>query len=153
VSHILTNNVDYIEINEGPFNVEDFGSLSGDVKIHTVKPKEEFEGEVNLGMGSWGYQKGSFSLSGGISDNVRVLLTGSTETSEQYEDGDGNTFAEQMDNYIGDNVSGSMPPSMADMMLMGTAYQPPYRDMDAYSKKTMMAKLFWDIADNLTIKS
>ena len=38
VSHILTNNVDYIEINEGPFNVEDFGVLSAYVKIHTIKP-------------------------------------------------------------------------------------------------------------------
>ncbi len=100
ISHILTNNVDYIEINEGPFNVEDFGSLSADVKIHTIKPTEEFEGEVNLGMGSWGYQKGSFSLSGGITDKVRVLLTGSTETSEQYEDGDGNDFVGQIQREI-----------------------------------------------------
>jgi len=60
VSHILTNNVDYVEINEGPFNVEDFGALSGDVKIHTIKPKEEFEGEVNLGLGSLGIQKRRF---------------------------------------------------------------------------------------------
>ncbi|HEY9129916.1 MAG TPA: TonB-dependent receptor [Sulfurovum sp.] len=141
VSHVLTNNVDYVEINEGPFNVEDFGVLSGDVKVHTIKPSEEFEGEVNLGLGSWGYQKGSFSLGGGVTDNVRVLLTGSTETSGQYEDGDGNTFAEQIDNYIADKP-----------MLMGTAYQPQYRDMDAYSKKTMMAKLFWDIADNQELR-
>jgi iron complex outermembrane receptor protein len=152
ISHILTNNVDYIEINEGPFNVEDFGSLSADVKIHTVKPSEEFEGEVNLGLGSWGYKKGSFSLSGGITDNIRVLLSGSMEESEQYEDGDGNDFADQVDNYIVDNVSGSMPPSMADMMLMGTAYQDKYRNMDAYSKKTLMAKLFWDITDNQELR-
>jgi iron complex outermembrane receptor protein len=136
VSHVLTNNVDYIEINEGPFNVEDFGSLSGDVKIHTIKPSEEFEGEVNLGFGSWGYQKGAFSLSGGT-DKVRVLLSGSTETSEQYEDGDGNTFTEQME-------EAAVP--------MGTRYQPAYQDMDAYTKKTFMAKLFWDIADNQELR-
>ena len=141
VSHVLTNNVDYVEINEGPFNVEDFGALSGDVKIHTIQPSEEFEGEVNLGFGSWGYKKGSFALSGGVSDNIRVLLSGSTEESEQYEDGDGNTFAEQIDNYIADKP-----------MLMGTAYQPQYRDMDAYSKKTLMAKLFWDIAENQELR-
>ncbi len=152
VSHILTNNVDYIEINEGPFNVEDFGVLSADVKIHTVKPEEEFEGEVNLGLGSWGYKKGAFSLSGGITDNVKVLLSGSTETSEQYEDGDGNDFAEQIDNYIADNVSGSMPPSDADKKLMSSAYQDAYRDMDAYEKKTLMAKLFWDITDNQELR-
>ncbi|MEN8251776.1 MAG: TonB-dependent receptor, partial [Bacteroidota bacterium] len=148
ISHILTNNVDYIEINEGPFNVEDFGALSADVKIHTIKPTEEFEGEVNLGLGSWGYKKGSFALSGGISENVRVLLTGSMEESEQYEDGDGNDFADQVDNYIADNLTGTP----MDMMLMGTAYQDKYRDMDAYSKKTLMAKLFWDIADNQELR-
>jgi len=48
VSHVLTNDVDYIEINEGPFNVEDFGLLSGDVKIYTIKPSDEFVGELNL---------------------------------------------------------------------------------------------------------
>ena len=144
VSHILTNNVDYIEINEGPFNVEDFGVLSADVKIHTIKPEEEFEGEVNLGLGSWGYQKGAFSLSGGITDSVRVLLSGSTEKSGQYEDGDGNDFAEQIDNYIAENPG--------DTKLPGTAYQPQYRDMDAYSKKTLMAKLFWDITDNQELR-
>ncbi|MCO4846184.1 MAG: TonB-dependent receptor [Sulfurovum sp.] len=136
VSHILTNNVDYIEINEGPFNVEDFGSLSGDVKIHTIKPQEEFAGEVNVGLGSWGYQKGAFSLSGGT-DKVRVLLSGSTEKGEQYEDGNGNNFVEQME-------EASVP--------MGTQYQPRYQDLDAYSKKTFMAKLFWDIADNQELR-
>ncbi|GIU01002.1 membrane protein [Sulfurovum sp. TSL6] len=136
VSHILTNNVDYIEINEGPFNVEDFGSLSGDVKIHTIKPEEAFAGELNLGLGSWGYQKGAFALSGGTG-KVRVLLSGSTETSEQYEDGEGNDFVEQME-------EASIP--------MGTRYQPAYQDMDAYTKKTFMAKLFWDIADNQELR-
>ncbi len=136
VSHILTNNVDYIEINEGPFNVEEFGSLSGDVQIHTIKPEEEFAGEVNVGLGSWGYQKGAFTLSGGT-DKVRVLLSGSTETSEQYEDGDGNDFAEQME-------ESGVP--------MGNKYQPEYRNMDAYSKKTLMAKLFIDIADNQELR-
>ena len=141
ISHILTNNVDYIEINEGPFNVEDFGVLGADVKIHTLQPSEEFEGEVNLGFGSWGYQKGSFSMSGAIADNVRVLLSGSAETGEQYEDGDGNDFVDQIDREIS---AGSVPGSVQ--------YQPQYQDMDAYSKKTLMAKLFWDITDNQELR-
>ena len=141
ISHVLTNNVDYIEINEGPFNVEDFGVLSADVKIHTIKPTEELEGELNLGFGSWGYQKGSFSLSGGIAENVRVLLSGSAETGEQYEDGDGNDFVDQIDREIS---AGSVPGSVQ--------YQPQYQDMDAYSKKTLMAKLFWDITDNQELR-
>ena len=141
ISHILTNNVDYIEINEGPFNVEDFGALSADVKIHTIKPTEEFEGEVNLGFGSWGYKKGSFSLSGGITENVRVLLSGSMEEGEQYEDGDGNDFVGQIQREID---AGNVP--------MGAQYQTQYQNMDAYSKNTLMAKLFWDITDNQELR-
>jgi len=140
VSHILTNNVDYIEINEGPFNVEDFGSLSGDVKIHTIRPEEEFAGEVNLGFGSWGYQKGAFALTGGT-DTVRFLLSGSAEKSEQYEDGDGNDFVEQITRNISEGTASMM-----------AQYQPAYRDMDAYMKKTLMAKLFWELADNQELR-
>jgi len=141
ISHILTNNVDYIEIDEGPYNVEDFGALSADVKVHTIKPTEEFEGEVNLGFGSWGYKKGSFALSGGITENVRVLVSGSMEEGEQYEDGDGNDFVGQIQREID---AGNVP--------MGAQYQPQYQDMDAYSKKTLMAKLFWDITDNQELR-
>jgi len=140
VSHILTNNIDYIEINEGPYNVEDFGVLSGDVKIHTIKPGKEISGDVNLGLGSWGYQKGAFSLSGGT-DTVRFLLSGSAEKSEQYEDGNGNDFAQQQDLYIQSHPTAK-----------GMAYLPGQRDMDAYEKKTIMAKLFWDITDDQELR-
>lgn len=141
VSHVLTNNIDYIEINEGPYNVEDFGVLGADVKIHTIQPTEEFKGDVNLGFGSWGYKKAAFNASGAISENVKFLLSASTETSEQYEDGDGNDFAGQIDREI---TKGAVPAT--------TQYQPQYRDMDAYDKKTVLAKLFWNIADNQELK-
>jgi iron complex outermembrane receptor protein len=140
VSHVLTNNIDYIEINEGPYNVEDFGVLSGDVKIHTIKPTKEISGDINLGLGSWGYQKGAFSVSGGT-DTVRFLLSGSAEKSEQYEDGDGNDFAQQQDLYIKSNPTAR-----------GMAYLPGKRDMDAYEKKTIMAKLFWNITDDQELR-
>ena len=142
VSHVLTNNIDFIEINEGPYNVEDFGVLSADVKIHTIKPSKEVSGDINLGYGSWNYQKGAFSISGGT-DTVRVLLSGSTETSEQYKDGDGNDFVGQIQREIdAGKVSTVKSPQ----------YQDKYKDMDAYKKKTMMAKLFWDITDNQELR-
>ncbi len=141
ISHVLTNNVDYIEINEGPYNVEDFGVLSADVKIHTIKPAEELEGEVNLGLGSWGYKKASFNVSGGMTDTVRFLLSASTETGEQYEDGDGNDFVGQIDREIS---AGAVPGTVQ--------YQPQYQNMDAYNKKTVMAKVFWEIADNQELR-
>ena len=61
VSHILTNNVDYIEINEGPFNVEDFGVTQCRCQRYIRSNQtKSLQGEVNLGMGSWGYKKASF---------------------------------------------------------------------------------------------
>jgi len=141
ISHVLTNNVDYIEIHEGPYNVEDFGALSADIKVHTLQPTEEFEGDVNLGFGSWGYKKAALSASGTITENVRFLLSASAETSKQYKDGDGNDFAGQIDREI---ARGAVPAIVQ--------YQPQYRDMDAYTKKTMLAKLFWNITDNQELR-
>ena len=141
VSHVLTNNIDYIEINEGPYNVEDFGVLSADVKIHTIQPAEEFEAEVNLGFGSWGYKKAALSASGAITENVRFLIAASAETSEQYEDGDGNDFVGQVQREID-----------AGKAIASTQYQDQYKDMDAYTKKTVLAKLFWNITDNQELR-
>jgi len=155
VSHVLTNNIDYIEINEGPYNIEDFGVLSADVKIHTIQPEEEFQGDINLGFGTWGYKKAALSASGAIAENVKFLLSASAETSGQYEDGDGNTFADQIDNYIADNLISNPSNPMQVMFnkkLKGAAYQDQYRDMDAYTKKTVLAKLFWNITDNQELR-
>jgi len=140
ISHVLTNNVDYIEINEGPFNVEDFGVLSADIKIHTLKPEEEFQGEVNVGFGSWQYKKAAFTVTGGT-DKVRFLVTGSTEKSGQYKDGNGDDFVGQ----ISRNIAKGLVSPLAQ-------YQGIYQDKDAYSKKTVMAKMFWEIADNQELR-
>ncbi len=140
ISHVLTNNVDYIEINEGPFNVEDFGVLSADIKVHTLKPEEEVQGEVNVGFGSWDYKKASFNITGGT-DTLRFLLAGSTEKGGQYEDGNGDDFAGQ----IGRNIVKGLVSPLAQ-------YQDIHRDMDAFSKKTIMGKMFWDITDNQELR-
>ena len=140
ISHVLTNNIDYIEINEGPYNVEDFGVLSADVKVHTIKPEAEVHGDINLGLGSWGYQKAAFSLSGGT-DTVRFLLSGSSETSGQYKDGDGNDFVGQIQREIDD---GKAIPTVQ--------YQDKYKDLDAYTKNTFMGKVFWNITDNQELR-
>ncbi|MBA1420291.1 MAG: TonB-dependent receptor [Epsilonproteobacteria bacterium] len=140
ISHILTNNVDYIEINEGPFNVEDFGVLSADIKVHTIKPEKEVSGEINLGIGSFGYKKAALNVSGGT-DTVRFLLSTSTESGEQYKDGNGDDFAGQIDR----NIKAGLVSPLAQ-------YQDKYRNLDAFSKKTLMAKMFWDITDTQELK-
>jgi iron complex outermembrane receptor protein len=140
ISHILTNNVDFIEINEGPFNVEDFGVLSADIKVHTIKPEEGFEGEVNFGVGSFGYKKAAINVSGGTKD-VRFLLSTSTESGEQYKDGNGDDFVGQIDRNI---ALGLVAPT--------SQYQDKYKHLDAFSKKTLMAKMFWNITDTQELK-
>jgi len=140
ISHVLTNNIDYIEINKGPYNVEDFGVLSADVKVKLLDPTEEWHGDLNLGFGSWNYKKAAFSLSGG-NDTVKVLLSGSAESSEQYKDGDGNDFVGQIQREID-----------AGKVSAAYQYQDQYKDMDAYKKKTFLAKLFWNITDNQELR-
>ncbi len=134
-SHIVTNNVEDVEIIGGPFDVESFGALSAKVKVKTKEPKEGLNGEVNLNAGSFGYQKAAASVSGGNS-TVRVLVSGSTESGEQYEDGDGKTLAEQLDAKIGATNA--------------AAYKD--KNMDAFTKKTATAKIFVNPTDNSELR-
>ncbi len=131
-SHVLTNNIEGIEIIEGPYDVENFGTLSGAVNITSKQPAKEFGGEVNLNLGSWGYRKGSVTVSGG-SDKVRALVSISKETSEQYEDGDGNNFAEQLE--------AVNAPAM-------NRFKTNKDDLDAYDKASFMGKLYANLTEN-----
>ncbi len=139
-SHILTNNIEGITIIEGPYDVENFGTLSGAVKITTKEPSKELAGEVGVNFGSWGYRKQYATVSGG-SDSVRMLISASNETSGQYEDGDGNDFYEQIENL-----------NLAVMPNMDPQYKDKYKDLDAYEKQTVMGKVYADITDKQKLK-
>lgn len=136
-SHILTNNISDIEIIEGPYDVQNFGTLSGAVKISTREPEAGFHGEVNLNVGSYGYRKAGATLSGG-NDKIKVLVSTSKETSKQYQDGDGNNFAEQIIKFA---------PGMT-----GVHYKPQFADLDAYDKTTFMGKLYIALNENQDLK-
>jgi iron complex outermembrane receptor protein len=139
LSHVVTNAIDEVEVQEGPFNVEDFGALSGSVKVTTKKPSKELSGEINLNAGSFGYQKVSGTISGGT-DKVRVLFTASNETGEQYEDGNGDNFAEQLENYTEGTTAAAYN------------YSDKYRDMDAFDKTMYMGKIFIDPTEDQEIR-
>ena len=128
VSHVLASQIEDIKVIEGPYDVETFGTMSGGLKIKTKQPSATPTGELNFGFGSWGYNKVGTTLSGG-NETVRVLLSASTESSDQYEDGDGNTLAEQT----------KLKAALADQ------YQTQYEDMKAYKKKSVNAKMFVNI--------
>ncbi len=135
-SHVLTNTIDSIEVIEGPYDSENFGTLSGAVKVTTIKPSKELKGEVSLNLGSFDYRKGAATVSGG-NDIVRFLLSASKEKSSQYKDGDGNTFADQIDN---------LNPTTNPML--DPRYKDEYRDIDAYEKSAVLGKLYIDLAEN-----
>ncbi|RXJ87283.1 TonB-dependent siderophore receptor [Arcobacter sp. CECT 8985] len=134
-SHILSNNVQSVEITEGPYDVENFGTLSAKVKINTKKPKEGVNGDVNVNFGSYSYSKYSTTVSGGTKD-IKALISASNEESDQYEDGDGNTLAEQLEKNSKDKT---------------ITYSNKYKNMDAYKKKTFMGKLYFNLTDNQEI--
>ncbi len=132
VSHILSNNVESIQIVEGPYDVENFGTLSGAIKLKTQKPEKQFRSEVSLNVGSWQYQKLAARLSGG-NDWLQALVSLSREKSAQYEDGDGNTFAQQIKNKSASSM---------------TYLKPQYEEMDAYDKQTFMGKVYLNLLNN-----
>lgn len=136
-SHVLTNNIHSVEIKEGPYDVEHFGTLSGLVDVKTNKPSKDTSGEVNVNLGAFNQKKASATLSSGYED-FRVLLSASTESSDQYKDGNGRTLSEQVDDYIANNTGSNA----------GNAYLPQYKDMKAYEKKAFMGKLFFNPTDN-----
>jgi iron complex outermembrane receptor protein len=135
-SHVLTNSIENVEVQEGPFDVEYFGGLSGTVKVNTLKPTKEMHGEINLNAGSWGSKKASAVVSGGT-DKARLLISASTEEGGQYEDGDGKTLATQLSEKTTDTTK---------------AYLTQYKDIDAYEKKSVMTKGFFTIADNQELR-
>jgi iron complex outermembrane receptor protein len=80
-------------------------------------------------------------LSGGV-EKLRFLLSGSAEKSGQYKDGNGDDFYGQIANAI-----------TAGQAVAGNQFQTKYKDMDAYTKKTLMGKVYYDITDNQELRA
>ena len=135
-SHIVTSNIQSVKVSEGPFDVENFGTLSGSVKVKMKTPTKKTKGSIETTLGSFGYKKVGATASGG-NDKVKLLISGSYENSEQYKDGDGNTLAEQLANANTITAQGK-----------NSEYQDSYKDMDAFTKKTFLAKTFVNVTDN-----
>lgn len=133
-SHIVTNNIESVKIIEGPYDVENFGTLSGLVKVDTVEPKEGFNGEINLNAGSFGYKKASTTISGG-NDFVKALISASTEKGEQYKDGNGDNFLQQQ-------IKRGVP----------KAQQYTNKDLDAFEKKSVLSKLQFNLTDDQDLR-
>jgi len=139
-SHIVANQIQTIEVIEGPYDVTSFGVLSGGVKIKTKAPSQKEQAQLHMGFGSWNYNKFGVDAQGGTK-KVRFNLTASMESSDQYKDGNSNSLAQQVDAYAGTNP-----------LLQGVKYKTQYHDMQAYSKKSAMAKLFISTLQNQELR-
>ncbi len=131
-SHVLSNNIQSIKVSEGPFDVENFGSLSALVDIQTLKPTKDLKGELNFNVGSFDYRKMAGNISGG-NEMFRLLLSASSESQDQYKDGYGDRLYEQV-------IKATEGTKMA-----GAQYQKRYENMRAFKKSTLLSKLFVDI--------
>lgn len=135
-SHVMTNNIESVEVIEGPYDVENFGTLSGVVKVNTKEPKKGFGGEVNLNFGSFNYKKVSTTINAGW-ERFKFLISASTEDGDSYEDGDGDDFGQQQ-------IKHGVP--------MNNQYKQSAQDHKAFKKKTFMSKATFNIDDSSEIK-
>ncbi len=142
ISHIVASSIDHVNIVEGPYSVEDFGVLTSNVKVYTATPKSGFRGETDLRVGSWGYKKASINLNGG-SNKVKFLLSASAEKSDQYKDGNGDDFVAQIQREIDAGKVST---------LKNPQYQDKYKNLDAYTKKSIMAKLYFELSKNQELR-
>ncbi len=135
--HVSAGEIESIVVKEGPFDVENFGSLGGVVEVKTKEPKEGKESSIGVRVGSFGFKKGEFTTSGG-DERFKFLLGASRESSEQYEDGDGRTLVEQNWYQLGKKDPYS--------------YQEKYKDLDAYHRGVVWGKTVFTPTSNQELK-
>ncbi|HEX5623089.1 MAG TPA: TonB-dependent receptor, partial [Sulfuricurvum sp.] len=130
--HVSSSQIKSVEVQEGPFDVTQFGSLGGKINVVTKDPEKGLHGEVSTTLGSFDYRKISTTLEGG-NDTVQALVGFSRETSGQYKDGEGRTLAEQ-----------------TELLAKSPAqeYDAAYKDMDAYDRNNFWTKIVGKIGDN-----
>ena len=133
-SHVLTNNIESVKIIEGPYDVENFGTLSGLVKVETKEPTKDVHGEINLNAGSFAYRKASATVSGGT-DKIKLLISASTEQGDPYEDGNG-------DNFLAQQKKKNVPATQ----------QYAKDDLKAFEKKTVLTKAQFNVTDDQDLK-
>ena len=129
VSHILANQIESIAVIEGPYDVENFGTLSGGLQIKTKRPKKKKEGSLHFAFGAFNYKKVGATISGG-NEKIRLLLTSSIESSDQYRDGNGDTLASQL----------------LKKGAKANRYKTEYFDAQSYDKRSLNAKAFVKLA-------
>ncbi|MEW6441684.1 MAG: TonB-dependent receptor [bacterium] len=82
-----------VEVFKGPFDLRHQGSLGGLVNIKTGSAQQGFHGRAGAGYGSFDRADASGQVSYGT-DGLGLLLGGTSQYAEPYEDGDGTKITE-----------------------------------------------------------
>ena len=135
--HISTADIKKVQLLEGPYDVEYFGSMGGQVKVITKDPKEGFGGRLETIIGSFGYKKIDTSIHAG-NEQFAFSIGIMHENSEQYKDGAGKTLVEQNWDVLGKNDP--------------YAYQKRYANMDAYNRNVVRAKAIYKPFENQKLR-
>lgn len=130
--HVSSSQIANVEVQEGPFDVTQFGSLGGKINVVTKEPAKGVHGEISTTAGSYDYRKLSTVVEGG-NDSVQALVGFSRETSGQYKDGDGHTLTEQTDLLA---------------TTVGQKYSDATKNMDAYDRNSFWTKIVGNIGSN-----
>ncbi|MDP1784932.1 MAG: TonB-dependent receptor [Sulfuricurvum sp.] len=129
--HVSSSQIQSVEVQEGPFDVTQFGSLGGKINIVTKDPSKELGGEVSATLGSYDYRKLSTTVEGG-NDKVQALVSFSRETSGQYKDGNGKKLVEQT----------------KDLAVGAQEYKTAYENANAYERNNFSTKIVGNISNN-----
>jgi iron complex outermembrane receptor protein len=134
--HVSTPQIESILIKEGPFDVENAGSLAAVVNVKTKDPKEGIGGEIGGTYGSWSYRTGY--IWGNVGNKyIKVLVGSSNQYSKPYESGEGKKLTEY-------SVY-STPAGLA-------RYKPQYINDKAYNIDRVWFKTVLTPTDNAEIK-
>lgn len=91
--HVSSPQIEKIEIKEGPFDVENPGTLAAVVNVKTKDPKEGVGGDMGVTVGSFSYRTGYFW--GDVGNKfMKVLVGASNQYSKPYESGEGKKVTE-----------------------------------------------------------
>lgn len=134
--HVSSPQIESVIIKEGPFDVENAGSLAAVVNVKTKDPKEGINGEIGGSYGSFSYKTGY--IWGNVGNQfIKVLVGASNQYSKPYESGEGKKVTEYAVYQV---------PS-------GTAtYKPQYINDKAYNIDRIWTKVLITPKNNVDIK-
>ncbi len=139
--HVSTPQIESILIKEGPFDVENAGSLAAVVNVKTKDPKEGIGGEIGGTYGSWSYRTGY--IWGNVGNKyIKVLVGSSNQYSKPYESGEGKKLTEYSVYSVGTTSVGTTT----------ARYKPQYINDKAYNIDRVWFKTVLTPTDNAEIK-